>query len=137
MGILVKIAAAPCRHVPKRVRSDIRYAAFGGERLTQLARVVSPMTDPTKAADVADWWARLKAAPAAAKLAHESLDAAITLLETVGPFLPPPSKQQCWVLGFQQSRIERDGQPAHQVVQVCAWGCCRCHQPGEAAGRML
>ncbi|GFH27766.1 hypothetical protein HaLaN_26144, partial [Haematococcus lacustris] len=58
----------------------------------------------------AGWWTNLKAASPAIvkkakefctsgklkKLAYESLDAATTILDTVGPFLPPPGKPQCW-----------------------------------------
>ncbi|KAL6760437.1 hypothetical protein V8C86DRAFT_1091806 [Haematococcus lacustris] len=67
------------------------------------------MTDPAKEDSEkevvsADWWERLKAAPAAAverakkfctsgklkEVAYESLDGVTTLLDAVGPFLPPP-----------------------------------------------
>ncbi|GFH20340.1 hypothetical protein HaLaN_17447 [Haematococcus lacustris] len=76
--------------------------------LSNLARIASqPMTDPTKDVALAIWWKRLKAAPAdnvekakelctsgkLKELAYDSLDVLITLLDTVGPLLPPPGKQ--------------------------------------------
>ncbi|GFH28173.1 hypothetical protein HaLaN_26617 [Haematococcus lacustris] len=76
-------------------------------------RPASPQTDPlpqTKPAEAvvsASWWSKLKAAPGDAykkckefctngklkELAYDSLDVLITLLDTVGPLLPPPGKQ--------------------------------------------
>ncbi|GFH09232.1 uncharacterized protein HaLaN_04336, partial [Haematococcus lacustris] len=77
--------------------------------LSPAAPVAWPQTDPTeedseKEVVSADWLERLKAAPAAAverakkfctsgklkEVAYESLDGVTTLLDAVGPFLPPP-----------------------------------------------
>ncbi|KAL6760435.1 hypothetical protein V8C86DRAFT_1091789 [Haematococcus lacustris] len=63
------------------------------------------MTEPAEAVVPASWWSKLKAAPDDAyknckdfctsgklkELAYGSLDAATTLLDIVGPFLPPPA----------------------------------------------
>ncbi|KAL6760438.1 hypothetical protein V8C86DRAFT_2552204 [Haematococcus lacustris] len=70
------------------------------------------MADPTEAAALAIWWGRLEAAPAddvekakelctsgiLKKLANKSLNGVTTILDTGGPFLPPPGDEAASLL---------------------------------------